>query len=189
MAQEENWLKLGFEDPNQQDGNVENISMKIRGKCKVFLVNRITQPMPDIQYFFIQKTSIMKRSNCFDPPGDDFEWDATTHMQLFLKLLNNRHFLGHNTLKQDPKNTGKSSKFQYGHKQKVKRFDCKFKKRISCPAIKWVSVGEPVQFVDRIKQKKDRYKLFSVTYESEHNHRLRNRNILTVKQDSNRSNL
>ena len=172
MAQAENWIKLGFEDPNQQDGNVEYISMKLRGKRKVFHVNRITQPMPDVQYFFIQKTSIMKSGNCFDPPGDDFEWDATTHMQLFLKLLSNRRFLGHKTLKQDPKNTGKSSKFQYGHKQKVKRFDCKFKKKISCPAIKWVSVGEPVQFVDKIKQKKDRYKLFSVTYENEHNHRL-----------------
>lgn len=172
MNQEGSWLKLGFEDPNQQDGYVEKISMKLKGKCKVFLVNRITQPVIDVLYFYIHKTSILKRGNCFDPPGDDFEWDTTTHMQLFLRQLDKRRLLGHRGLKQDPKNSGKSSKFQYGHKQKVKRFDCKFKKRMSCPAIKWVSVGEPVQFLDKIKQKKDKYKLFSVLYENEHNHKL-----------------
>ena len=161
--------KIGDGDDTQLFFVEERISIKIKGKLRAYLMDKITNPQTNIKYYYARKQGF-KTGNCYDPPEDNYEWnEIRTHMQIFKTKQKHRKLKGHNTLKRDPANTGKSSRFQYDNIQKEKQFECKYK-MIGCPAIKWVSVGQFVNFLDIFIPKGEKWKLYFVLYESDHNH-------------------
>ena len=170
---EQNWQgalkQIGDGDDTQLHYVEERIGLRIESKVRAYLMDIITNPQTDIKYYYARKKGF-KTGNCYDPPKDNYEWnEIRTHMQIFKTKQKHRKLKGHNTLKRDPANTGKSSRFQYDNIQKEKQFECKYK-MIGCPAIKWVNVGQNVNFMDIFIPQGEKWKLYFVLYENEHNH-------------------
>ena len=172
------------EDTDQHDYTIRKISLQTGkpkgGKYEVFIMNTISQPLENTLYYYIKHTNILKwgpekgttGESCFDPPEDDHNWTEIKNHQMRVLTMRGRRALegGFRSLKNDPANTGKSTQFQYGSKEKNKLFECKYKDGMTCPAIKWISKGDRCWYKDVITNKKHIYKLFSVLYEHKHTH-------------------
>ena len=162
-------IELGLDDTSN-DGYFEYLSVPFWGKCRVYISTKITTPKAGIKYFYLRNISVKRTSECFNPPQDQWKWQDTHHFNLFLEQKRKRTVEGHRVLKQDPANKGKSSLFQEGNAQKEKRFDCKYRDTLACPAVKWTGKGMKCSFANKPKGKT--FKLFYVMYENDHTHQM-----------------
>lgn len=150
------------------------LKVKLEGLCKVFLNEYIFEPSLNVKYYYIRKTNVFLFKNCDSPPTDAHSWNKTNHQNLLLNKKKKRILDGHKGLKQDPSKIGQNSQFQYNNCEKHKLLECEYKS-LGCKAIKWISVGKEVFFLNKnkekkLKKKKDTYKLFYIVYEYHHNH-------------------